>query len=203
MKIRSGFVSNSSSSSFIVSDKGYFKTVKDVAIYIINYLKSTWGAQKNDYYSTELDVLNNISNSDTPVYFDTGGDETYIRKVDDKIIICTTQNADFEKIRENALGTNDISEEFYRKFDFITDDEYKEEFKPNDPSDFNYYYPKFNDFLILQHNFYGRHTYINNCTHCKQRFSRGWILKNGKTACGCQIDRIIRKEKLNKIKKRK
>ena len=136
-------------------------------------------------------------NPDTPVYFNTGGDQTYIRKVDDKIVICTTQNVEFEKIRNISLNADDISEEFYRKFDFV--DEYGEEIICEDPSDFTYYYPKFDDFLILKHNFFGRHAYVDDCPNCNRSFSKGWILKGGKKICDCKIDQVIRKEKLNKI----
>jgi len=195
MKTRNGFVSNSSSSSFIVSDKGDFKTVQDVAKYIIDTIKFEWDS--NYYaYNNELKNLLNMSNKDTPVYFNTG-DETYIRKIDDKIIICTTQNVSFDKIIDNALNADEISQDFYEQFDFI--DEYQENVKFEEPSDFRYFYPKFDDFLILKYNFLGRHSYIDNCPHCK-RFSKGWLLKGGRKICECQIEQAIRKEKLNKIK---
>lgn len=69
----------------------------------------------------------------------------------------------------------------------------------DDPSDFHYYYNKFNDFLVLEYNFLGRHTYIDNCPHCNRNFSRGYVLESGKKVCMCQINKIIRKEKLIKI----
>jgi hypothetical protein len=187
MKIRVGFVSNSSSSSFILNDNEDFETVKDVAEYIID----------DNYYDNEKEALKSISNPNTPVFFNTLGDYTYIRKVDDKIVIVTTQNVDFPKICDNALTINEISEEFYRKFDYIDED--LEEMTFDDPNEFHSYYAKFKDFLILKHNILGRHEYIYNCQFCGRRISRGWLLKDGQKICNCSIHKAIRKEKLNKI----
>lgn len=193
MKIRNGFVSNSSTSSFIINAEDDLSTVKDVALYIINTIQKQ-GWQKFD---DEINTLNKITNPDIPIYFNTGGDETYIRKHDGKIVILTTQNASFQEIENNALDKYDLSEDFYKYFDYIN--EYNEERVFEDPSDFYSYYKKFNDFLVLKHNFFGRHTYIHDCPNCESGISNGWILKNGKEICECQINKIIRREKLQKI----
>jgi len=194
MKIRNGFVSNSSSSSFIISSNGLLSTVKDVAKYIIE--QTEWVS-----FDAELKTLNKMKDPDTPVFFNTGGDDTYIRKIDDKIIISTTQNVDFQYFYDNCLNKDDISEDFYRQFDHIN--EYGEEFNARDPQDFHYYNKKFNDFLILKHNFYGRQVYIDNCPYCGDKFSIGYVLKNGKTICKCQLDKTLtilnRSEKLKEI----
>jgi len=199
MKVRTGFVSNSSSSSFIIKAQEGFMTVNDVAKYIIANV---------DYYKydAELKVLDSATNPDTPVYFSTGGDDTYLRKVEDKIVIVTTQNISFPAFHEMGLGKKDLSKKFYDKFKFIEssygeDDEYAY----NDPNDFDYYYanPKFNDFLILENGLFGKHKYISNCPMCNKGFTRGWILKSGREICECQVEQIIlkekRKEKLIKI----
>jgi len=202
MKYRNGFVSNSSSSSFIIRAGNNFSTVKDVAKYIIDVCNEHWGADAGSepYYSEEMNSLNNITNADVPVHFNTGGDETYIRKFQDKIIITTTQNISFDLIEDDALGQSDLSESFYRTFDYT--DDYGEKVEHDCPSDFTYYFYKFNDFLILEHGFFGRHDYIDNCPHCNNIFARGWILENGKKICNCQIGQIIRKQKLNNINKK-
>lgn len=169
MKIRNGFVSNSSSSSFIINAEGDLSTVKDVAMYIITtILKEGW-----QNYDNEIKCLDKMSDSDTPVFFNTGGDETYIRKHDGKIVISTTQNVHFQEIENKSLEKNQISED--------------------------YYYKKFNDFLILEHNFFGRHIYIDNCPNCCRAMSKGWIFKNNNKLCECQLNKILRSEKLHKI----
>ena len=192
MKIRSGFVSNSSSSSFIIRAEGSFSTVKDVAEHIMQMCK--WSD-----FTKEKMVLDGVS-PDTPVYFNTGGDETYIRKFGDKIVITTTQNIDFD-FDDFEIRKEELSDEFYKSFDFT--DEYGEEMIHEEPDDFAYFYAKYNDFLMLGHGLYGRHAYVDNCTHCGRDFSRGFLLKNGKKICDCQIEKIktqiLRKEKINKI----
>jgi len=202
MKIRTGFVSNSSSSSFIVNASGIFSTVKDVAIYIMDNIPY-------DSYTEERHTLDMLSN-DTPVFFNTGGDETYIRKVDDKIVIETTQNIAFELLHENCLTRKDLTDEFCKKFEYLDIDEdypiekgeVPELITLEDPRDF-YFHNLFDDFNILQYNILGKEHYISNCPNCKGIFSQGWELKGGKRICDCQIEKhlliLSRKEKINKI----
>lgn len=190
MKIRNGFISNSSSSSYIITPNNELNTVKDVAKYIINTLLSD--NDNIDYFNELLSNLENISEPDTPLNFNTGGDQNYIRKEQDKIIIVTTQNVEFPEIEKVALSKKDLNISFYKYFDHIN--EYGEKVKPRAPYEFDYFYSKFKDFLILDHAedyLYGRITWIDNCPHCKNSISRGWILKNGQTYCNCQTDKVL------------
>jgi hypothetical protein len=202
MKIRNGFVSNSSSSSFIIRAEGNLSTVKDVAKYIMESVENQWNFQ----YIEERKTIEEFSDLDTPVYFNTGGDETYIRKVDDKIVIETTQNISFDLLRENCLNKDDLTEEFCKKFEYVyIDEDYPIE-KGEEPElitledtrEFQFH-DIFDDFNILQHNILGKHNYIRSCPHCKKGFTQGWKLKGGKRICECQVNQIIRKEKLLKI----
>jgi len=204
MKIRCGFVSNSSSSSFIINAIDGFSTVKNVAEYIMDNV-----SYKS--YITERKTLESID-PDTPVHFNVGGEETYIRKVDNKIVIVTTQNITFNLFHEKCLDKKDLTEDFYRQFDFIeSDEDYPleegEEYeiiKMDDPRNFTYFYGKFDDFNILKYNILGKHTYLQKgCPRCKTSFASGWRLKGGRRICDCQVqkykDRITRKEKIMKI----
>lgn len=194
MKIRNGFVSNSSSSSFIINAENEFSTVRDVAKYIMIECLRHWTSECD--FNAELQTLNKISDPNTPVYFSTG-DETYIRKVDDKIVIATTQNVRLEKITDVSLNSSDLSEEFYRKFDHIDEGGYARKYKQI--NDFDYYYYMFDDFLILEHDIIGKEKYISGCPYCNDKFSRGWELKNGEEICDCQIKKYIRRIKLNNL----
>ena len=207
MKIRSNFVSNSSSTSFIIRAENDFSTVKDVAKYIMQVCEKEWklyNANERVFYQKELKTLENISDPNKPMYFDTGSEDTYIRKYEDKIIIRTTQNANFEAINNIALEKDDLSKDFYEYFNYyseeVDDDGQKELFIMESPYDFDYYQTKFYDFLMLKLNIVGRKVWIDDCPHCKRNISHGVLLQNGKTYCECKIDQVIRKEKLKNIK---
>lgn len=217
MKIRNGFVSNSSSSSFVIIAKDKFSTVKDVAKYIID----TCLDYNNNYLSIESIELNKLKNPNTPVHFDAFGEETYIRKIDDKIVIRTSQNIDLPSLKKLCLNDNDLSEEFYQIFsreneDYVPYDENSGEEYDKDYNDkiytpdciegLDYCHKKFHDYYILRHGFYGCHTYLGgdeSCTICKSGFSKGWILKDGRKICNCQLDKyktiLSRKEKIKKV----
>lgn len=114
MKTRNGFVSNSSSSSFIIdADNNVFPTIKDVALYIMKKCYDDWSGYN---FSNEIKVLESIEDPNSPIFFNTGGDETYIRKYGDKVIIRTTQNTEFDKITDIALGIDDLTDDFYKYF---------------------------------------------------------------------------------------
>lgn len=215
MKIRNGFVSNSSSSSFVLRVGEEFSSVSDVAQYIMESIENEWGndpQQVSRRFEIVMNNLKQLSDPNTPVHFNTGGDETYIRKFPEKngdvILITTTQNASFDKIENLSLEDNDISEELYKYFHH--EDEYPEDsYTPDSIADLTYYYHKFNDFLVLEYGFLGRHEYFddddkkiehkNNCFYRNRNFLKGWILNNGQKICDCQINKIVRKIKLEKI----
>ena len=121
MKIRSGFVSNSSSSSFIVSDE-HFPTIKDLATYMIDkkikdakyeiedlkfYAGETTSYQ--EYCQKEIDELNefitenllqirrleNIDENQS-VSFPSSNYDTYIRKIGNCYLVATCNNTNWD-----------------------------------------------------------------------------------------------------------
>ena len=201
MKIRNGYVSNSSSSSFVIKAEGDLSTVKDVAEYIMKTYNETY-EENSDIFNNELEVLNSQSDPNIPVFFNTGGDETYIRKFGDKIVLVTTQNINFYDLKNAALRSNDIDKEFFEQFNYF-DEEDQEEMIFTEPYDLDYFYKNYDDFLMLYENIYGREEYISNCPLCKEQFVTGYILQKYGKICSCQLPKIktilARKYKLNKL----
>jgi hypothetical protein len=206
MKIRNGYVSNSSSSSFVIRAEGNLSTVRDVAKYIMKTCSDLYGdlaeEDNDERFSDELLVLNKL-NPDTPVFFNTGGDETYIRKMDDKIVLVTTQNIIFQEIRNASFSSGELDKEFFKQFDYF-DEEEQEDVIHEETWDLDYYYHKFNDFAILhEEGLYGYNDYIYNCPLCKESFTSAYMLQNYGMTCECQLPKIRnileRKDKLKKI----
>jgi hypothetical protein len=101
MKIRTGFVSNSSSSNFIVSTNAY-KTVFDLALAMIkirdeDYVE--WSDSERLKYLTESkNILREIihgKDPDTPIYFSSCNYDTYIKRVCDGYVVATCNNHRF------------------------------------------------------------------------------------------------------------
>lgn len=192
MKIRNGFVSNSSSSSFVIRVDENFPTVKSVAKYIISKFENL-----GYDYQDEKELLEKMPD-DTPVEIDSG-DDTYIRKFGDKIVIKTTQNVSFDEL--NSISIRELSEEFKKQFEYYNEDdeyhtiEYME--------DFDYYYKKFDDFLMLRYGIYAKKDYMDDCPYCNSNFSRCFILPDNRKICECQIDKeslkIQRSQKIKNI----
>jgi len=189
MKIRNGFVSNSSSSSFIIKEDERFKTVYDAAKYIITDMTGD--------YSEELKTLQLIKdNPDIPVHFDSG-EGTYIRKFKNFIIVSTTQHYNPINIESHTVDFNDIEVGTFDELKY--DNEDGEHIEIEHYEDFDYYWEQFDDFLLLQYNIYGRPIYSYNiCPDCG-----GWrcvkLMGEESKVCICKIKKHVRKKKLNEI----
>ena len=100
MKLRNGFVSNSSSSSFILKIGGRFHTVRDVAQYMIdckiieaeNY---NWKDEAIKNCNKDKRVLKKLKDPNTPVSFASCNYDTYIRNIGDVIMVSTCNNTDW------------------------------------------------------------------------------------------------------------
>jgi len=119
MKIRNGFVSNSSSSSFVVRTSDY-KDVKSLAIAMMKIRNESWADEEETAeltrkhtetqdpkllkeieenlgyiigYEKELrDLINLTIDPDTPITFKTTNYDTYIMKLDNFLLVSTCNN---------------------------------------------------------------------------------------------------------------
>jgi len=126
MKIRSGFVSNSSSSSFIVSSE-HFPTVRDLAIYMLRgQVREKRYYEEDEKYAEGLvddedcleikieeieDTLfiKRLKNLDEnqSISFPSINEDTYIRKVGDQYFVSTCNNTDWELWEYNSYNLTD------------------------------------------------------------------------------------------------
>lgn len=149
MKIRNGFVSNSSSQSFVIGNAGNEllekakkaigeKTisVKDVAlIFLEEITKEEMGElEKDDEYSqrrlTQRKELKKARDDVKYVAFDSFNENTYVFYYEDNIIVETTRNLDLSKAVDRIDKTHNIwGEEEGYPFEYdpesAIDDEYK------------------------------------------------------------------------------
>lgn len=93
MKIRNGFVSNSSSSSFIVTAKR-FKTTRDVAMAMVP-------SREWDGDGLLMEKLGTMKDFDKPIAFRTCNYDTFISKEGDDYYIFTCHNHEFEAIQDS------------------------------------------------------------------------------------------------------
>ena len=93
MKIRNGFVSNSSSSSFIINDNEEFSSVFDIAEYMIPC---------RDMYENTDELLKRLKESDkhpdTPINFGSCNYDTFIYKHKDIYLVRTCNNHEWGKL---------------------------------------------------------------------------------------------------------
>lgn len=105
MKIRDGFVSNSSSSSFIVSLKAY-KDVFDLAKEMIKIRDAENGF--TGWECTEKDLRQRFSayektfDKNHPVSFKTVNEDTFIARTNEGYFVTTCNNYDWSSIKEKS-----------------------------------------------------------------------------------------------------
>lgn len=196
MKIRNGFVSNSSSSSFVIKVNDKFPTVRSVTEAIMNECIGNSGYEYND----ELKLLKQTTDLDCPVHFLTS-DGTWIKRFGDFIVVSSSQHIDFSGFYDCMVEFKDLPQEFIDIF-YIEDEENnnkREPFTCNE--DFDYFFHQFNDFLILHKGFYATQTWLEEkCEHCGKTFGHAWVLKGtDRKICECQENKILRSQKLKKI----
>lgn len=115
MKIRSGFVSNSSSSSFIISDKD-FPTVRDLAKYMLKKKIQESKDYDDDYKEESIDSDRKLIlklkklDENQSVSFPSCNYDTYIKKIGDQYFVATCNNTDWD-LRSYSTKLSDIARE--------------------------------------------------------------------------------------------
>ena len=104
MKIRNGFVSNSSSTSFIISGKD-FKSTLDITKYFIEQINNKCDGVE---YKNITNKMKRNPKYDKPIYIDNlGGQSYYVAKNKDgdfMLDICRQYDYDFDHIKQYAEG---------------------------------------------------------------------------------------------------
>jgi hypothetical protein len=118
MKIRNGFVSNSSSSSFIISAE-HFPTLRKLATYMINkqiedrddYDSSDndWSKQYIEQNKEYIERLNKLDENQS-ISFPSCNYDTYIKRVGDVYLVATCNNTDWE-LCDYTTGLTDNAKE--------------------------------------------------------------------------------------------
>jgi len=210
MKVRTAFVSNSSSTSFILGVNDKFPTVRSVAENIMDQFSEIF-----DNFTEVREKLISLNDPDTPVFFHTS-EGTYIRKVDGLIVVATEQSIKKNVFKPYMVDFETLSQEFKNKFKYEREDYDENDNEilvmrtPRDLEDMYYYYKAFDDFYMLKYEFFGREEYLKKeCPKCgRSSYTEGFIAKGrNKVFCRCELGilqqlalRSAKLEKINKVK---
>lgn len=224
MKIRNGYVSNSSSSNFIIpigstfGNNGKFLTVRDIAEYMIKKqmdenIRENHGI---DHYETTLSRLFKLEDPNTPISFYSCNYDTFIRKIGNCFLISTCNNVDWKLdrfSRFNNAATTTIKDDLKKYVDSLKKNKKDGRVKNrilsvveflDEGGDF-YLKSMFNDFYNLNNEIVGVELYhhLNSCPKFPEDYShKVWdTVKYGMICLKCSKHIFERKDKLEKINK--
>lgn len=162
MKTREGFVSNSSSSSFILKVGEPFDTIKELAKYMIQ--KREWDSDAETIKKLELCPDNKN------VTFKSCNYDTFIAKIDDYFLIETCHN-------------------HYWDLDDFRCQTYPKEFFDKYGDDSFYELPHIVDFHSVEHNVEGRVArWDSKNKFCEKCYNEYWIVGGKKICLTCNIE---------------
>jgi len=206
MKIRNGFVSNSSSSSFIISDND-FPTVRSLATYMIKQIIKEYKYEIKagnehyiDYINENKKYISDLKKIDEnqSVCFPSCNYETYIRKIGDCYLVATCNNHDwnlwdyYSNLTESAKN---VLKELLEKYKDSKEHDIIENIL--DGSSYESYWTFGNDFYDIHHNIMGVELW-EDCPKCNEHM---WNTPKYKKIC-INCDPIFkRKDKLDIINK--
>ena len=208
MKIRNGFVSNSSSSSFIISNEN-FSSVRELAIYMIkkkiedeNYDYDEDDALKDieeNYNYKYIKALNNIDEN-APVSFPSCNYDTHIKKVGNVYLVNTCNNTDWD-LYEYTTTLDEFSKDELIKMKKKYTSSSEESRQIDAILDRDYEFGSFDiDYYSLDTEVVGVETY-DRCNVCDSKNENSYLWetkKYGKICLKCNPV-YKRKDKLDKI----
>jgi hypothetical protein len=206
MKIRNGFVSNSSSSSFVISTDD-FSSVRDLATYMLKqkikesrYYNLDDGITEDDeYINSDKVLIKRLKNidKDDPVSFPSCNYDTYIRRVGDYYMVATCNNTEWD-LHDYSVGmSNELRQELLKLSEYysnIGDEETLEEI--NSVLQYEYDFSHFGkDYYALNEEVKGVEIF-DRCPKCDHYMWK--TQKFGKICLKCN-PYYKRKDKLEKI----
>ena len=192
MKIRNGFVSNSSSSSFIISDEN-FSSVRDLATYMIKQKIKESVDYANDgdgdyleYTEHDKQYIENLKNVDEnhPISFPSCNYDTYIRKVGDCYIVSTCNNTDWD-LYEYTTRLTDNAKKVLKELLSVYNEGSSDYNTVVDLLDEHYYDDIYNfgiDFYDLNKKIVGVEVY-ESCPNCSKPGEYMWKVPNFGKIC--------------------
>lgn len=196
MKIRNGFVSNSSSSSFIVRFSEQYPNTLTIAESMIRNRFDEWREFDEDdedvtVHPKELQVYKNIErlkNSDhnnIPMFFRSTNNDTYIMAITDKYAYVDTCNNTNWDVKNDAIYR--IPDDLLEMFPNV--DRYGElnlDIKYN------------NEYYVLENGIIAKTP--PEYDTCKKCYDSYWYINGVKYCMDCDKEKLSRYSKINKIK---
>lgn len=213
MKIRNGFVSNSSSSSFVISVDD-FPSVRSLATYMINkkIQEDLYTAEDYKYYGESADdikeyieydkkLIKRLKNVDenSPVSFPSCNYDTYIKRIGDYYLVSTCNNTDWDLHEYDVAMSDELRNELVKLCEYyenIGRNEIVSEI--NNVLEYHYDFSHFdNDYYALDKEVIGvEGSYNERCSKCDNYL---WNTKKYGLICLKCNPYYKRKDKLDKI----